>query len=164
MWANDHSDLFPMKVSTSKTNGGSMEFSLSGEVWRHFQVLSNELSHPKVLVCYRDSQRSKANSWSEIRNNSYLSYFVGLDADETKPNTFLSGDRNVTGGAVSATGVLAVKEGEPIGWTKDLHNLSGNIGLADGSAHQVSAGSLIREVQTALTTSGEPVLRLALPK
>lgn len=48
-WSLDNSYRFPMSVSV--TNGGSLEFVGSGQVFPHFQVMSNELSTPKILVC-----------------------------------------------------------------------------------------------------------------
>ena len=56
MWSNDNGEKFPMQSSVFSTNGGSMEFNFTGEVWRHYLVLSNELSNPKILVCPMDSQ------------------------------------------------------------------------------------------------------------
>ena len=49
MWADDHGGKFPFQVSTNQ--GGSLEYVGSKEVYRHFLVVSNELSNPKVLRC-----------------------------------------------------------------------------------------------------------------
>src|SRR5713101_1751498 len=48
-WALDNNGRFPMQVSV--TNGGTMELVASGVVFRHFQVMSNELSTPTILIC-----------------------------------------------------------------------------------------------------------------
>src|SRR6266487_2961529 len=48
-WALDHNEKFPMQ--TSVTNGGTAELVGYGFVWPHFQVMSNELVTPKLLVC-----------------------------------------------------------------------------------------------------------------
>ena len=110
-----------------------MEFNLTGDVWRHFQILSNELNTPKVLVCPKDN-RQKVTNWQSFTNNSHLSYFAGLDADETKPQTILSGDRNVTSPTVRPVkGLLNITTNDRVEWTKTIHNLAGNIGLADAS-------------------------------
>ena len=58
MWSNDHGDKFPWDVAASATNGpGTKEFAGSGEVWRHFLAISNELNTPKVLACPTDRER-----------------------------------------------------------------------------------------------------------
>ena len=46
-WALDRQDIFPMSLSTNQ--GGTKEYLEQGEVFRHFQVLSNELANPKCL-------------------------------------------------------------------------------------------------------------------
>ena len=56
-WAIDNNDHIPMQVSL--TNGGTMELVASGAVFPHFQVMSNELSTPKVLLCPNDKNRSE---------------------------------------------------------------------------------------------------------
>src|SRR4029077_1477289 len=48
-WTLDHNDKLPISVSV--TNGGIMELPSTELVYLHFQVLSNELSTPKILVC-----------------------------------------------------------------------------------------------------------------
>src|ERR1700710_784913 len=49
VWEGDNGDKFPMV--TSETNGGTMEFTTGANEWRHFQIMSNELSTPRVLWC-----------------------------------------------------------------------------------------------------------------
>lgn len=48
LFSNEHADKFPWQVSTNQ--GGSMEFVFTRDVFRHFQVASNEMSSPKILV------------------------------------------------------------------------------------------------------------------
>ena len=64
-WALDHGGTNPMDVPIE--SGGTREYLASGEVFRHFQVMSNELSTPKILVCpKRRSQRGYAGkSWPD---------------------------------------------------------------------------------------------------
>jgi hypothetical protein len=165
MWSNDNGDKFPMASSALSTNGGTMEFNLTGEVWRHFQIVSNELNSPKVLACSEDKQRSRTADWRDFTNNSHLSYFAGLDADETRPQTILSGDRNLTSATVKpAKGVLSLTTNDRIEWTKKIHNQNGNIGLGDGSAQQVTVESVNRQLQAALLSTTQAVHRLALPE
>jgi len=94
-----------------------------------------------------------------------LSYFAGLDSNETMAQTILSGDRNLSGGKVKPIkGVLNLTASDRIEWTRDIHNRAGNIGLADGSAMQVTSESLSKQLQSALFSTTQTVHRLALPE
>ena len=101
LYANDNEAEYPQS-STNLT-----------QAWQYFQALGNELSSPKVLICPLDTDRP-ANSPristdftsmenGELATNNFshsthrdgsLSYFVGLDAKETRPQLILIGDRN----------------------------------------------------------------------
>lgn len=165
LWSNDHDEIFPMNLSASGTKGGTLEFALTGEVWRHFQIISNEINSPKVLFCPDDKKRSKTAEWQSFTNNSHLSYFVGLDANEILPQTILSGDRNLTSATVKPLkGVLNLTTNDRVEWTKELHNLNGNVGLADGSAQQVTTSSLNKQLTAAFLSTTQTVHRLALPE
>ena len=73
-----------------------MELVASGFVFPHFQVMSNELSTPKILVCPADKNRTfKAKFTSDLRDAN-LSYFVNVDAVEGTSSSLLCGDRNLT--------------------------------------------------------------------
>src|SRR5438128_1959600 len=54
-WAADHTNSFPMNLSTNEN--GTREYNLSGDVFPHFRVMSNELGTPKALLCPRDSRK-----------------------------------------------------------------------------------------------------------
>jgi len=163
MYANDHDDAFPFAVSTA--DGGTFEFTNSPKVFLHFQALSNELVTPKVLVCSMDSKRQRASDFlnttnaSSFQGNSNLSYFVSFDADENKPERFLSGDRNITGGVFTNGFLRLLKTNSTAGWTKELHEHGGNIGLSDGSVSQMAA----QQLQQQLRTNTLPLIRLAIP-
>jgi len=156
MWSNDHEERFPMTFSTNKA--GSMEFVSSGEVFRHFQVLSNELNSPKVFACLADSARQQIKNFDGLKNRN-LSYFVGLDASETRPQSILSGDRNVTTNGRLMSGILVLSSNTLVSWTKDIHKHAGNIGLGDGSAQQVNDDNLRKQVNSNINLP----LRLAIP-
>ncbi len=161
MWSNDHEDRFPWAVSTNK--GGTLEYAASAEVFRHFVAISNEVSSPKVLVCATDRERLRATTFATPLANSNLSYFVGLDADETRPQTILSGDRNIVGG-VSNGAWLVFRTTNAPAWTRELHNLEGNVALGDGSVGQFTSRMLSNQFQSALITQTNPVIRLAIPR
>src|SRR5262245_56718616 len=48
LWSADHNENYPMRVSVA--NGGTMEFVGTAQTFRHFQVMSNELNSPKILI------------------------------------------------------------------------------------------------------------------
>jgi prepilin-type processing-associated H-X9-DG protein len=154
LWEGDNGDKYPMAVSTNKN--GTMEYA--GNAFRHFQVMSNELSTPKILVCPADN-RTAAVNFSKLKNQN-VSYFVGLDAEDTRPQMLLTGDRNVTNGLSPVRSVLELRSEIPAGWTETMHNGVGNIGLADGSVQQVSIPGL----QQMLKNTGDSTNRIALPE
>lgn len=145
MWSNDNNDHFPMQVEAKK--GGSLEAIKAGETFRHYQALSNELTQVRVLVCPSDTRKAAAD-FNSLRNTN-LSYFVAIDADETKAQMLLSGDRNVTNGVAPVNTLLGLGTKAPAGWTDALHNEAGNIGLADGSAQQMTTAGLRRQLEVA---------------
>ena len=156
VWERDQGNKFPMSVS--KTNGGSMEFATGPDLWRHFQVASNELSTPKFLICPSDETRIAATNFTFLRNSN-ISFFVGLDANETNPQLILSGDRNLTNGWPTKNGILEVSSNQPAGWTAEMHNKVGNIALSDGSVQQVS----ITGLRSAIENTGLATNRLQMP-
>lgn len=156
VWEGDNNDRYPPQVPG--TNGGSMDFMTGPNVWRTFQVMSNELSTPKVVICPADEQRSFATNFTDF-NNSNVSFFYGVDATETNPAMFLTGDRNITNGVRIRNGVLTLTTNEPAGWTSDLHNKIGNICLADGSVQQLSIAGL----QTSVANTGVETNRVQMP-
>lgn len=160
IWANDNADKFPMQVKAEK--GGSLEAIASGEAFRHFTVMSNELNRTKILVCPADD-RERAGSFAEFGNTN-LSYFVGLDANEAKPQIILSGDRNVTNGLPRPRGVLGLEPDRPTGWTAEMHVEKGNIGLCDGSAQQVTTDFLRRQVAEGLKSTAPKPQRWQFPE
>jgi competence protein ComGC len=158
VWEGDHKDLYPMQVSS--TNGGTMEFITGTNAWRHFQVMSNELSTPWVLLCPAESDRLRARATNfDFLSNSNLSYFVGIDASETNPQLILTGDRNITNGASVKNGVLDLTTNTAAGWTAELHNGVGDIGMSDGSVQQFSMTSL----RDTVASSGLATNRLQVP-
>ena len=159
MFSQDHEDKFPW--ATSVTNGGTLEYSTTTNVFLHYLALSNELSSPKVLHCSKDTQRPRASSWEQLTNNSFLSYFAGLDADSTNPNSqsILCGDRNMTTNGRPAIGLVRFTTNLLAGWTGTLHANVGTIGLSDGSAQYVSSRAF--NLQFAAVTNA--IVQLAIP-
>ncbi len=147
-------------MSLPQTNHGTMEFTTGPNAWRHYQVMSNELSTPVVVFCPEESdpQRFHATNFTWF-NNSNISFFVGVDARESNPQMILSGDHNLTNGVPVKNGLLALAAGQPIGWTREMHNEAGNVLLSDGSVQQLSSVGL----QNTVTNTGVATNLLQMP-
>ncbi|MDQ6631022.1 MAG: hypothetical protein M3Y82_04600, partial [Verrucomicrobiota bacterium] len=99
--------------------------------------------------------------------NNCLSYFYGVDSDETKPGMLLTGDRNLNDNQPAAGSTyyigLAARPGststKPGGfgtnyaantgpaWNTSMHNNGGNVALADGSAQQMTRGKFLEQLK-----------------
>ena len=114
VWAIDHDGQYPFNVSTNQ--GGTLELSAPGKEGfdpnpaRILQVMSNELSTPKILVCPADSGRQSALDFQHLQpaNVSYR-FYSGTNVNENNPQ-----------------GILAVCP---------IHN---NVLMCDGSVHGMS--------------------------
>lgn len=183
IFATDNGDLYPMSVAV--TNGGAADLlgtpaTAANYVWYIFATMSNELSTPKILLCPSDSRnRVEVNNWVSkatdqdqlfhtARRNKSVSYFIGLDADETRPQMYLSGDRNITNSTrqnIDKTETILFRTntavGQPAyaGWDNNIHQTAGNVCLADGSVQQFNAGRL----RDGLRNSGDTENRIAFP-
>jgi prepilin-type N-terminal cleavage/methylation domain-containing protein/prepilin-type processing-associated H-X9-DG protein len=148
-----------------------------------FLCMSNELSTPKVLFCpaeYESYYRQAATTFSGVgggtassvpfTNDLNVSYFIGVDAQETWPQMFLAGDHNLGGNAnppttpfcgapMSYSPSFAVTVGT--NWVVNMgpafmanqHNQEGNVLMADGSVEWFNRS----ELQTALKKTGDSV-------
>ena len=157
LWAGDHNDRFPMQVSTNA--GGTTEWTDGPYAFLHFQVMSNELSTPKILVCPADPKPKYATTFSAGLDNTKISYFVGVDATPTNVEMFLAGDRNITNGLRKKYGILELTTNQPAGWTHELHDRHGNVGMADGSVQHFTTSRL----RAAIKETGVATNRLAMP-
>ena len=160
LYSNDHEERFPWLVSTNSnpTNtSGSRELTNSPQVFLHFLAMSNELNTPKLLYCLTDAKRTIGTNFSTL-SNSNLSYFISFEADESDPNRILSGDRNITGGTPNNGFLRVFTPKSIVGWTTELHNTAGNVGLSDGSVQLVNVQRLRTHV-SAQTNN----FRLAVP-
>ena len=169
VWERDHhTNFYPMSVSTNF--GGTLEYIKTSETFRHFQIMSNELSTPRMLICPADV-RQPAKDFGTTFGNTNISYFVGVDAVEPEPPWFLSAQMVLSGdgnfeiaGVPVKSGLLELPSNAPITWTSARHVSSrglncGNIGLADGSVQPVITSRLLE----ALQNSGLATNRLAIP-
>ena len=188
-WALDNGDAFPTRVALA--NGGYSDYvgirqvqttqTASRGVFGFFMVMSNELSTPKIVICPSENEpRMQSSTFAgtipansanivPFTNDMNTSYFVGVDAVDTNPNMFLTGDHNMgaDGTVVPVNGFVSAPTGyhpdfkvslgtnfvnnSGVGWLDSMHSKQGNVGLADGSVQQFSRSRL----QEALRNSGD---------
>jgi len=106
--------------------------------------------------------------------NEGCSYFVGVSSQEEQPQRWLAGDRNFNTTAngvmistpAQANGALMLaSRNSQYGWTADIHQDAGNIGLADGSVQQMTDTSMNDSADSAQESYGNNTTAwyLALP-
>jgi prepilin-type processing-associated H-X9-DG protein len=158
-WALDCGDLYPSRVTID--NGGAKEQIEMGNVFFNFLVMSNEIGSPRILVCPQDGEKTANANFSCAFSNTNVSYFVGVDAEDTFPQMLLTGDRNLAfqGKPVGPGLFLVTSNRTALSWTKTIHNARGNIGLADGSVQ------IFNSKQLALVAASQSCdsNRLAIP-
>jgi prepilin-type processing-associated H-X9-DG protein len=148
---------FPFEVPV--TNGGSMEYVANAKVWPHFQVLSNEINNPSILVCTDDPRSKRANSFSNLADTN-ISYFIGVEARETTPKLPLVGDDHFTvAGKKPKSGALNLWTNTSVKWTSARHGREGNILMGDGSVQKFSSAGL----KQMLVNTGVATNRLLMP-
>ena len=151
-FARDNTNTFPFQISTNL--GGTREWNGNPSLaWRQFAVISNELSTPIIVSCPLDSERRETREWGQFTNNSHLSYFVGINANQENPQSILAGDRNLTlGGNSLRNQVVTFPTNAAVGFDGRIHRFAGNIAMGDGSVQQVTSSRLAEQFHaTALT-------------
>lgn len=156
--ASDNNDKYPMEISV--TNGGAMELAAAGNATAIFQVMSNELSTPRVLLCPKDTEHSSADKFDAHFSSTNISYFLGLDANENAPNSILSGDDNLEqSGHPITPGIHGLPATTMFSWSAARHNRSGNLLLTDGSVLSLINSNLVNQ----LSLTGLATNRLVIP-
>jgi len=160
LWANDNEEKFPWQLDVTK--GGSLN---SGDWTDHFRIASNELSTPKILLCPTDKQKIAGELWTKLDGDKHISFFAGLDAEDTKPQTILSGDRNVVGGGggVDLTWNTALGSSIDATWDTRMHDNAGFLLMADGSVQRTTTSQL-REHITSSLSGGSSNVVFSLPR
>ncbi|HSY43338.1 MAG TPA: hypothetical protein VK811_05465 [Candidatus Acidoferrum sp.] len=153
IWEGDNHNQYPMMVPA--TNGGAMEWIAAGNIAACFQVMSNELSTPKILICPLDRKHVPATNWTTDFNNSHISYFLNPDASEAYPQEIMIGDDNLAiDGVPVKSGLVLLSPIAGISWTTERHGRVGNLGFADGSVAEESSSDLQNAL--ILATNGTP--------
>lgn len=172
IFAMDNMGHFPMEIPMRE--GGSREWlTNTADLWRHFDVLSNELVIPKLLVCPADRTRTAASHFRNsmgpqggvpFSGNSQLSYFLNLDARNSSGDTPLCGDAQMMmRGAPTSAGELRVDRSTDLRFARGLHHETGNLAFADGSGRRIRSRDLSSTVRKGLAQSGRPTNLWILP-
>jgi len=189
LWSGDNDDRYPMAVKQGdggpflgNVNSSFIANGTAALTWRVFEVMSNELSTPKILACPSEGTTGKgqATDWgvgaanplgfanAANGQNKALSYFLGINADENNPQMLLAGDNNLGAGVAANNNAAATRYGgaNPIiqalttnanlntAWTELNHQKQGNLGLSDGSVQQVSIAKLREALRNTGDTTG----------
>jgi competence protein ComGC len=181
VWANDHNDRFP--ASESVANGGWRDVLTNADqgflCWTNYAIMANELGKlsnefvqfPKSLVCPSD-ERKPAGTFtgtnradSDFKDNRTLSYFVGVSASDTQPESLLGGDRNLCAGTKPGrdygfspengkgndVAIQTNSKAGPVCWSLKMHSLGksygGNILLGDESVQQTTSAGFRQNLQ-----------------
>jgi prepilin-type processing-associated H-X9-DG protein len=162
LWAGDNGDLVPAQQAVAK--GGWADLLTNANqgaiCWTNYVIMANELGQaPKLLIC-RYEERTAADAFTNKLDNSNLSYFVGVSANDLQPQSIAGGDRNLGPGLFPTNDYgYSPKNGKgndvaiptnsskgPVSWSLKIHSRgnasgAGNILFGDGSVLQVSTAS-----------------------
>ena len=143
-------------------------------------------SDNKVRATHFGYDTTAKNKNDAFLSDTNVTYFLGTGggvesgADETKPSTILSGDPNIDWTNAEAN-VTRTKKGDvqiatftrkkgdlfknydKIQYDNNIHVEAGNLGLADGSAQQVSSGAFRQALDGAVDQGDGLKLVLQLP-
>ncbi len=163
LWSGDHDGKYSWQIS-SGAGGTKMDFTDPDMVFvewvDNFRVLSNELATPKILVCPADKGRVPGEDWLFMSGLENVSYFFGLSAEESKPQSILIGDSNILGGGGGLDPYWNSAVGSSIDatWENNVHIRKGNIGLADGSVQTTTTPQLRDQIGATLSAGATNVV------
>lgn len=185
IWSGDNGDHGGPQVNP-KAQGGWSDAAAVGSagpiMWTNWVIMQNELGQsPKVLVCPSDDvtacQNFNATNTGPLTptagtfGNAFLSYFVGMGANENYPQSILGGDRNLCLASTDATfsgygyanagaydTVILTNQSKTC-WSLKLHSAGNNVGagnvlIGDGSVQQVSSARFCLDLLTNAADSG----------
>jgi type II secretory pathway pseudopilin PulG len=159
LWPGD-GDLVPAQLRNAY--GGWSDLLTNADqgpnCWTNYAIMAKELAEsPKLLICPADERLPAKDFATDFKDNTHLSYFVGVSARDIFPQSIQGGDRNLGPGPLpdpdygySPTNGkgndVAVPISAPVSWSLKMHSAgntagAGNILLADGSGQQVSSAS-----------------------
>ena len=160
IWEDDNGGKFPMDVPVA--SGGALELIATGNVAACFQVMSNELGTPKILICPEDARHVSATNFENDFTPAHISYFIGLNAANPALPVVLSGDANLIQNRRPVVGGITDLRVNPVTWNNSRHGSLwsgfGNILLPDGSVQPATQMGLTSGAGTYCATN-----RLVVP-
>jgi len=169
VFEGDHNGQTPFRVFTN------VAYQDDTRAWAHFQGLARELQTPKLLLCPDDKTRLarpakdfSAGKGADVKSlsmigNEAVSYFLGINANATRPASIVAADRSVgpainlpaystrvAGGAVT----VSMKSEWSVFAANRLHDNQGDLLLGDGSVQQASVSILQNQLKLATNSYG----------
>jgi prepilin-type N-terminal cleavage/methylation domain-containing protein len=127
IWSNDNGDRFPAQQTEALGgwSGNAGSTTAASIMFINYSIMANEMGQSaKIVLCPSDDRQANTNFFYEIGqtfpatgipaetttgnfNNTNISYWVGVGANDTYPQGLLGGDRNMgaQGGTANAPGV-----------------------------------------------------------
>ena len=137
MWGMDNQDTYPYNLSTNA--GGTLEFcdrdkdDLDRNSFLHYQVMSNELNTPKVLVCPDDRTKHPAPDFAHLRpENVSYPLRTGTNVTEAHPDEIIT-TCPVHGNFIRCDGSVTQAKPDPEPWWrkyKDLYDYDEKVQLS----------------------------------
>jgi prepilin-type N-terminal cleavage/methylation domain-containing protein/prepilin-type processing-associated H-X9-DG protein len=161
LWAQGQADKYPWDVPVA--NAGAQ----GSPNWTdNFRVLSSQLSTPKILLCPSDITKQAGTNWTLLTGDLNISYFVGTATIPNKVQMLELGDRNVLGGGGGLDATWSIYMGTSIDakWDTTIHQLQGNVAMADGSAKLTTTPVLRGLISTELAAGGLTNVVISKPR
>jgi len=163
LWAGDNDNHIPADQTVAKGGWGDYLTNIDQGAlcWTNYLIMHNELGeYPKLLLCPKDERKPATNLTTDFKDNTHISYFVGVSASDIYPQSIQAGDRNLGPGKVPDSDYgysptngkgndVAVPISGPVSWSLKMHSAGnasgyGNILLGDGSAQMTSSAAFIQ--------------------
>jgi len=171
IWSNDNGDKYPAQQTVSLGGWqdyitGETSSTLGNQTYYNYTLMQNEMGQsPKIVLCPSDDRNANTNFFggptiygitptsiggqavaqqatTGTFNNSYLSYWVGVGANDTYPQALLGGDRNL-----GASGTSGTSQDQNYGFSGPAGSSTGyeiilvTNGIVSGSAGNQTGGS-----------------------
>jgi prepilin-type N-terminal cleavage/methylation domain-containing protein len=165
IWSNDNGDKFPAQQTVSL--GGWEDYvdtytgtTIGSMTYYNYTLMQNEMGQsPKVVLCPSDDRNANTNFYgpgaygitpstvgggvalqatSGTFNNMFLSYWVGVGANDTYPQALLGGDRNL-----GATGTGGTSQDQNYGFSAPATSSTGYEVILDTNGSVSAAPSTL---------------------
>jgi prepilin-type N-terminal cleavage/methylation domain-containing protein len=143
VWSNDNQDKFPSQQTVALGGWQDIVTGTSpvpaGVTYLNYALMANEMGQsPKILNCPADDRTANTNfyvttpttmsgytlpqqSTTGSFNNTNISYWVGVGANDNFPQSILGGDRNL-----GATGTTGTTQDQNYGFSPNITTIAGN--------------------------------------